>query len=95
MIDPVQYPLSVQQRRNSPYRQARLVPTANQFRCRGSELLAGSELTSVTEFMLQDFLDGPDLRLRNHALLARTFGLQPTASTSAANPQSIAGISLR
>jgi hypothetical protein len=34
-----------------------------------------SELTGVTEFMAQDFPDDPDLRLRNYALLARTFGL--------------------
>ena len=34
-----------------------------------------SELTGVTEFMVQDFLDDPDLRLRNYALLARTFAL--------------------
>ena len=34
-----------------------------------------SQLTGATEFMVQDFLDDPDLRLRNYTLLARTFGL--------------------
>ena len=32
-----------------------------------------SALTGVTEFMAQDFLVDPELRLRNYALLARTF----------------------
>jgi hypothetical protein len=32
--------------------------------------------SGATEFMAQDFLDQSDLRLRNYALLARTFGLQ-------------------
>jgi len=34
-----------------------------------------SELTGVTEFMVQDFLDDPGLRHRNYELLARAFQL--------------------
>lgn len=33
--------------------------------------------SGVTEFMLQDFLDDPVLRLNNYALIARQFGLSP------------------
>lgn len=32
-------------------------------------------ITGTDEFMIQDFLDDPALRLRNYGLLARTFGL--------------------
>ena len=34
-----------------------------------------AEQTGVTEFMAQDFLDDPALRLRNYELLARAFRL--------------------
>lgn len=36
-------------------------------------LLRMAELTGVTEFMLQDFLDDPSVRCRNYDLLARAF----------------------
>ena len=45
-----------------------------------------SELTGVSEFMVQDFLDDPDLRLRNYALLARTFALQAAAAPPRGRP---------
>lgn len=35
--------------------------------------------TGIDEFMIQDFLDDPELRLRNYTLLARAFGLEPEA----------------
>lgn len=38
-------------------------------------LLRMAEETGATEFMVQDFLDDTDLRLRNYELLARTFDL--------------------
>jgi luciferase family oxidoreductase group 1 len=34
-----------------------------------------AEITGAEEFMVQDFLDDPDLRLRNYKVLAREFGL--------------------
>lgn len=50
-----------------------------------------SELTGVTEFMVQDFLDDPDLRLRNYALLLSLS--RPQQRPNAATRRSIAGIS--
>ncbi|MNL79910.1 hypothetical protein D3C87_2066200 [compost metagenome] len=34
-----------------------------------------TEETGITEFMIQDFLDDPAIRLRNYELLAKAFAL--------------------